>query len=163
MAHWRGKTITWYWSAGKCQRARLPAVLCHLNRFVFNVGLPPGWISYFEWNIRLFLFLLFRKMDVICAVDLDTILPCYFISKLKGIKRIYDAHELFTEMKEVISRPWVKKCWLAIERFALPRFEHGYTVSESIAHEFEKRYGVRYEVIRNVPVLENGLFSSTCK
>lgn len=114
-----------------------------------------GWISYFEWNIRLFLFLLFRKMDVICAVDLDTILPCYFISKLKGIKRIYDAHELFTEMKEVISRPWVKKCWLAIERFALPRFEHGYTVSESIAHEFEKRYGVRYEVIRNVPVLEN--------
>lgn len=116
-----------------------------------------GIISYAEWNLRLFFFLLFKKMDAVCAADLDTILPCYCISKLKGIQRIYDAHELFTEMKEVISRPRVKKIWLAIERFALPRFQHGYTVSASIAKVFHERYKRNFEVIRNVPVLEDSV------
>src|SRR5690242_5506869 len=40
---------------------------------------------YAEYNIRLFIYLLFKKADLICAIDLDTILPCYRISKLKGI------------------------------------------------------------------------------
>jgi hypothetical protein len=49
---------------------------------------------YFEVNLRLFFYLLFRRMNAICAIDLDTILPCLFVSKWKGISRIYDAHEL---------------------------------------------------------------------
>lgn len=117
-----------------------------------------GSISYAEWNIRLFFFLLFRRMDAVCAVDLDTILPCYCISKLKGIERIYDAHELFTEMKEVISRSGIKKIWLDIEWFALPRFRHGYTVSAGIANVFKERYQKSFEVIRNVPVLEEASY-----
>ena len=48
-------------------------------------------------------------MDAVCAIDLDTILPCYFISILRRKKRMYDAHELFTEMKEIITRPSVKR------------------------------------------------------
>ena len=59
-------------------------------------------------------------------------------------KRVYDAHELFTEMKEVITRPSIKKAWLNIEEFAVPKFKNGYTVSYSIADEFKKRYGVDY-------------------
>lgn len=114
-----------------------------------------GWLSYAEWNIRLFFYLLFRKMDAICAVDLDTILPCYLISVIKRCRRVYDAHELFTEMKEIISRPMVKKCWLAIEKFAVPRFKYGYTVSDSIALEFKKRYVTHFETIRNLPLKGN--------
>src|SRR5689334_7254172 len=53
-----------------------------------------GKLFYAEYNIRLFFYLLFKKMDGICAIDLDTILPCYFISVIKKITRIYDAHEL---------------------------------------------------------------------
>ncbi|HEV7783351.1 MAG TPA: hypothetical protein VGO58_18880 [Chitinophagaceae bacterium] len=71
---------------------------------------------YAEYNIRLFFFLLFKKMDAICAIDLDTILPCLRISRLKKIPRIYDAHELFTEMKEVITRPGIQKTWMRIEK-----------------------------------------------
>jgi glycosyltransferase involved in cell wall biosynthesis len=108
---------------------------------------------YAEYNIRLFLFLLFRKMDAIVAVDLDTILPCLYISRWKKIPRIYDAHELFTELKEVVARPGVHRAWTHIERRSVPRFKWGYTVSESIAAEFKKRYDVNYETIRNVPVL----------
>ena len=112
-----------------------------------------GKLFYFELNIRLFFFLLFTKTDLICAVDLDTIMPCLVISHLKGTKRVYDAHELFSEMKEVISRPMIKKAWRMIEKISVPKFKNGYTVSKSIAEEFLSRYGVKYEVIRNLPLL----------
>lgn len=112
-----------------------------------------GRMFYAEYNLRLFLYLLFKKADAVCAIDLDTIMACYYASKLKGAVRIYDAHELFTEMKEVISRPRIHKVWKGIERKYVPKFRHGYTVSEPIASEFNKRYGVHYACIRNMPVL----------
>jgi glycosyltransferase involved in cell wall biosynthesis len=109
---------------------------------------------YAEFNIRLFVFLFFKRMDAICAIDLDTILPCLWVSRVKRIPRIYDAHELFTELKEVITRPRIHKAWQRIEKRAVPKFKLGYTVSDGIAAEFRKRYGVNYETIRNLPVLE---------
>ena len=112
-----------------------------------------GKSFYLEYNLRLLLFLLTRRIDAICAIDLDTILPCYLVSRLRGIPRIYDAHELFCELQEVVSRPFVYKCWKAIERFCVPRFAQGYTVNDLIAAEFQRLYGVDYAVIRNVPVL----------
>lgn len=112
-----------------------------------------GKLFYIEYNLRLFFFLLFKKMDAICAIDLDTISPCLFISQLKHIPRIYDAHELFTGLKEVVTRPSIEKIWRKVERSTVPKFKWGYTVSESIAREFNRRYGVHYETIRNMPVL----------
>ncbi len=110
-----------------------------------------GAAFYAEYNLRLFCFLLFRKMDLVCAIDLDTILPCWAVSALRGKKRVYDAHELFCEMKELVTRPRVQRIWKAIERFAVPRFPKGYTVNQPIADEFQRMYGVRYGVIRNLP------------
>jgi len=115
-----------------------------------------GWLFYAEYNIRLFFFLLFKKMDGICAIDLDTIIPCYLISKLKNIKRVYDAHELFCEMKEIVSRPRIYKVWKWIEKNTVPHFKNGYTVSLPIAEEFYKLYACNYEVIRNVALYEPG-------
>jgi len=113
-----------------------------------------GKFFYAEYNLRLFFYLLFKKIDIVCAIDLDTILPCLVISKVKKIPRVYDAHELFTELKEVISRPRIKKFWTGIEKYAVHKFKNGYTVSEGISTEFKKRYNVTYETIRNVPFLK---------
>lgn len=121
-------------------------IRCFFNR---------GKIFYAEYNFRLLIFLLFKKMHAVCAIDLDTIVPCYFASKIKNIERIYDAHELFTELKEVVTRPAVKRVWNKIERNYVPRFRHGYTVSDSIRQEFHGRHGVSYEVIRNMPLLRD--------
>ncbi len=118
-----------------------------------NCLFEKGKLFYAEYNIRLFFFLLFKKMDCIGAIDLDTILPCYFISRIKKIKRVYDAHELFCEMKEIATRPAIYKMWKKIERFTVPKFPAGYTVNQLIAAEFKKMYGVDYEVIRNIAVL----------
>jgi glycosyltransferase involved in cell wall biosynthesis len=116
---------------------------------VFN----KGKLFYSEYNIRLFFYLLFKRADCICAIDLDTILPCFLVSKLKGIKRVYDAHEYFSELNEIKSRPIIYKVWYWVESKMIPRFKKGYTVCQSIANEFNKKYKVDYDVIRNVPVL----------
>ncbi len=94
-------------------------------------------------------------MDIICAIDLDTILPCYFISAIKKKKRVYDAHELFCEMKEIVTRPFVYKIWKRIERFAVRKFSQGYTVNHLIAAEFKKMYTVNYDVIRSITVKQS--------
>jgi glycosyltransferase involved in cell wall biosynthesis len=113
-----------------------------------------GKLMYLEFNVRLFVYLLFTRGTIICAIDLDTILPCYFASAVKGTKRVYDAHELFTEQKEIVTRPKIQKMWLKVERFAVPKFKNGYTVNKFIADELERRYGVKYEVVKNLPTLK---------
>ncbi|MFZ9386863.1 MAG: glycosyltransferase [Chitinophagaceae bacterium] len=125
------------------------AYSCRRFRCWFN----RGKLFYFEYNLRLVFWLLGQRMDAICAIDLDTIIPCYFISRVKKIPRIYDAHELFSELKEVVTRPGIKRIWTRVERRYVPKFSNGYTVSDSIADEFQRRYGVGYQTIRNVPVL----------
>ena len=118
-------------------------------RCFFNTG----FLFYVEYNLRLFFYLLSKKMDAVCAIDLDTILPCLAISKLKKVPRVYDAHEYFTELKEVRTRPVVKRLWTAIERFAVPKFKWGYTVSAGLSEAFAIAYKRDYKVIRNLPVL----------
>ncbi len=113
-----------------------------------------GKLMYVEFNIRLFFYLLFKSPSAITAIDLDTIIPCYYISRIKNIPRVYDAHEWFSELKEVVTRPAIKKIWLAVEKHFLPRFPNGYTVSLSIAEEFKRLYKVDYELIMNAPLLQ---------
>lgn len=106
---------------------------------------------YAEFNLRLFFYLLFHPADAVCAIDLDTILACYLATEIKGIKRIYDAHELFTEQKEIITRPTIQKLWLQVAQFAVPQFVFGYTVNGFIARELKRKYLVNYGIIRNLP------------
>lgn len=113
-----------------------------------------GKLFYIEYNIRLFLFLLFQKAEVVCAIDLDTIVACYYAGRLKRWKLVYDAHEYYTEVIEVVSRPRIQKIWKAVERFFVPKYTAAYTVSESLANIFTSSYQLHFGVIRNTPVLE---------
>lgn len=121
----------------------------------------PGF--YAEYNTRLFFFLLFKKSDILCCIDVDTMLPVWMVSKLRHKKRIYDAHEYFSQQKEIITRPGVYKIWHWIEKTFVPKFKMGYTVSNSIATEFNDRYGVNYDVIRNIPLLKTAPILSPAK
>ena len=131
-----------------------------LEKLAYRQKRLPAWfkkgkLAYVEYNLRLFCFLLFQRTNAICAIDLDTILPCYIVSGLKKIPRIYDAHELFCEMKEIVERPIIYKCWKWIERNTVPHFKNGYTVNDILASEFRKLYAVQYKVIRNLPILKD--------
>lgn len=137
---------------GRKVKNSIPLIEQPFQQKRLNCFFKKGEFFYAEYNIRLFLYLLFKKIDCICAIDLDTILPCLFISKIKNIKRVYDAHELFCEMKEIVTRPSIYKVWKRIEKFSVPKFKKGYTVNHIIADEFKKLYGVNYEVIRSIAV-----------
>lgn len=112
-----------------------------------------GFGFYAEYNLKLWRHLLKAKPDLVCAIDLDTILPVYIATKRLGIPRVYDAHELFCEMKEVRSRKQVYDFWKRIEKFCVPRFRYGYTVNDPIRQILNHDYLRSYEVIMNVPLL----------
>lgn len=118
-----------------------------------NCWFNKGKNFYAEFNIRLFFYLLFKKADCICSIDLDTILPCYYVSRIKRISRVYDAHEYFSQLDEVISRPNIYRFWHRIEKKFIPKFPGGYTVCDSLAAAFKRNYNVDYKVIRNMPML----------
>jgi len=112
-----------------------------------------GKAFYIEYNLRLFWFLLFYKADIFCAIDLDTIVPVFWTSFLKGKKRVFDAHEYFEEVPEVVGRKSVQWVWRLVARIYVKRFHACYTVSQSLAEIFEQHYLKHFEVVRNVPHL----------
>jgi glycosyltransferase involved in cell wall biosynthesis len=115
--------------------------------------IDSGKAFYALYNIKLFFYLLFVKADCFCAIDLDTILPVFYASRIRRKPRVYDAHEIFCELEEVVARPSVQKMWYAIERHTVPHFKYGYTVNGSYVAHYKRLYGVDYSIVRNATVL----------
>jgi glycosyltransferase involved in cell wall biosynthesis len=109
-----------------------------------------GFLFYANYNLALFFKLLFLKKDVLLANDLDTLLPNFLISRLFNRPLVYDSHELFTEVPELVNRPFQKNIWLGIEKFIFPKLKYIYTVNHSIATIYSKKYNVPIKVIRNI-------------
>ncbi|TAE61598.1 MAG: glycosyltransferase, partial [Bacteroidetes bacterium] len=110
-----------------------------------------GKFFYAEYNLRLFLLLLFARVQIVCANDLDTLAACYLASRLRGFRLIYDSHEYFTEVPELTARPLTRSIWLGIERWIFPGLTTVYTVNEAIATIYRQLYNVPVHVIRNLP------------
>lgn len=110
-----------------------------------------GVFFYFFYQIRLFIFLLFSKSDLLFSNDLDTLLPNYLVSRIKKIQLIYDSHELFCEVPELMNAPLKKKIWQSLEKLILPHLNHCITVNQSIADWFKKQYHTDFTVVRNIP------------
>ena len=110
-----------------------------------------GAVFYAEYNLRLFFLLLFKKANLFVSNDLDTLLANFCASKLKkSCKLVYDSHEYFTEVPELIDRPKVKAMWEKIEGWIFPKLKSVYTVNESIAQRYSEKYGVGVKVVRNI-------------
>jgi len=109
-----------------------------------------GPLFYGFFNFRLFWFLLFRKTSILVANDLDTLLPNVLVAKLKGKKLVYDSHELFTEVPELLQRPKVQRIWKRIEGFCVPKVKMAITVNHSIKEKYETLYNIPFKVVRNV-------------
>jgi glycosyltransferase involved in cell wall biosynthesis len=120
----------------------------------FRLPFRKGALFYAALNIRLFFYLLFCKTDLILANDLDTLLPAILVGRLRSKKIIYDSHEYFTEAEGLTGRPFQKNIWLRIEAFCFPKAHVVYTVNESIASIYRKRYNKNVGVVRNIPLLQ---------
>ena len=116
-----------------------------------------GALFYAAFNIRLFLFLLFKRCDLLVSNDLDTLAANYTASKFKpGTRLVYDSHEYFTEVPELINRPRIKKIWEGIEGWIFPKLKTVYTVNDSIAKLYREKYKKELFVVRNVSPKWNG-------
>jgi glycosyltransferase involved in cell wall biosynthesis len=110
-----------------------------------------GKLFYLEFTVRLFFFLLSQKSDIITANDLDTLLPCYLVSKIKRNELIYDTHEYFTEVPELVKKPFEKNIWLTLEKWLFPKVKKIITVNEKIASQYNEKYNKNITIIKNMP------------
>ena len=111
---------------------------------------------YAELNIRLFFWMMTHKADLIYANDTDTLAACYLAARLRRKPLLFDAHELFPEVPELVDRPRVRRVWQRLEDRLLPRIGKrvrgtAVTVTQSIADHYSQRYGMEMGVVRNVP------------
>ncbi|MFZ2900280.1 MAG: glycosyltransferase [Saprospiraceae bacterium] len=116
-----------------------------------------GKLFYLEYNLRLLFHLLFSRFDQLCAVDLDTIVPVWAAGRLKGGRLIFDAHEYFEEVPEVVRRPFIQKIWAGVARRFIPRMDRCYTVGPALAERFGALYGKPFGVVRNLPYRQEGI------
>lgn len=120
----------------------------------FKLLFNNGFLFYAAYNIRLFLFLLFKKVDILHSNDLDTLFANWLISKIRRKKIVYDSHEYFTGVPEIQQRPLVKKTWEKIEQLIFPKLQNVFTVNQSIANIYKEKYKVEVKVLRNLPLKE---------
>lgn len=111
-----------------------------------------GPFFYAEYNFRLFLLLLFSRSTLLFSNDLDTLLPNYLAARIRRKKLVYDSHEYYTEVPELMARPRVRAVWSAIECWVFPRLKNVITVNKSIATAYQERYGITVRVVRNIPM-----------
>lgn len=126
-----------------------------LNRgyktFRMSLIFNKSFLFYAEYNIRLFFYLLFKKTDIYLSNDTDTLTANYLASNIKRKSLFFDAHEMFPEMPEVINRPFVRNFWMKVEDWIFPKLKYSYTVCQSIADIYNKKYGINMQVVRNIP------------
>lgn len=120
-------------------------------RLIFN----KGPLFYAEYNLRLFVLILLTKSNILLSNDLDSLAANYIASRLKKNVLVYDSHEYFTEVPELIDRPKTKAIWEWLEKKMLPKIRHAYTVCNSIAHTYNLKYGTNFKVVRNLPTANN--------
>ncbi|MFZ1686383.1 MAG: glycosyltransferase [Flavobacteriales bacterium] len=113
-------------------------------RLLFN----KGPLFYAEYNLRLFGRLLVSRASLFISNDLDTLLANHLAAWFHGTDLVYDTHEFYTEVPELMDRPLVRKAWLAIERWIFPKLRRVITVNQSIADAYAARYPEREAMVR---------------
>jgi glycosyltransferase involved in cell wall biosynthesis len=116
-------------------------------RLFFN----RSFFFYAEYNIRLFFYLLFDKTDLYLSNDTDTLIANYLASRIRRKPLVFDAHEMFPEVPEVVSRKFVRLFWTKVEDCIFPKLKYSYTVCQSIATVYNSKYHLNMQVIRNIP------------
>lgn len=122
----------------------------HTRRF--RLPFNKGPFFYGCYNFRLLVYLLFNRFDVLLSNDLDTLPANFLAARIKSKPLVYDSHEYFTEVPELLHRPLVKKIWGQLEKWMVPDADAAYTVCDSIARIYTGKYNIPFKVIRNLPL-----------
>lgn len=92
-----------------------------------------GKLAYWNWFWLFLKAIFFAPEKYVVAIDLDTLPAVVIAAKLRGKKVLFDAHEIFSELPEVVNRPITQFIWQQLERWAIPLTEGMITVSQPYA------------------------------
>ena len=127
----------------------MPDLPYTVHRFKMRFTKGPLFYLFYQW--RLLFYLIKHQTTVIWANDLDTVLPVYLVSRMRGLGFIFDAHELFTEVPELAGKPLKRGIWKFIEKRFATKARLFITVNSSLANCFKEAYHIEAAVVRNVP------------
>ena len=117
----------------------------------FRLWFNSGVLFYLNYNLRLFWHLLTHSFDVAFSNDLDTLPANFIASRLKNKILVYDSHEYFTGVPELVNRKFKRSIWRFAERLLVPSIKYLFTVNKSIAELYKNELNVDFKVMRNVP------------
>ncbi|MFN0216421.1 MAG: glycosyltransferase [Saprospiraceae bacterium] len=136
---------------GRALQQSIPLEIKPLEQKRLSCFFHKGFAFYAEYNLRLFWYLLFARFDAVCSIDLDSLPAGCLATVIRRKKRVFDAHEYFSEVPELVQRPFVKFFWEFVARMCLSIYKHAYTVGPALADIFEKKYSLKFGVVRNIP------------
>jgi glycosyltransferase involved in cell wall biosynthesis len=146
-----------HWRARRLLRGARHRLLRSLGRDPGPIGTPRRrkgllhrQLMLFDWWRRAERLGLERRGDVYVAHDLNALPPAARAARKAGARLVYDSHELFIERDLVPAAE--RPLWRALEKRLIRRADRTMTVSEPIAEELARRYGVAAPtVIQNCP------------
>ena len=122
-----------------------------IDQGVISCYFKSGVLFYFEFNLRLLIYLLKDNSNIISSVDLDTLPAAYLASRLRSKILVFDAHEIFHEVPELEGKRFKKWIWKRLSKSLFQRIKHKYTVNEALQSLFKKEFNTHFGIIRNVP------------
>lgn len=134
------------------------------NRYVqkrLNCFFKKGMAFYLEYNLRLILYMLPKKVDIIHAADLDTLGAATVVKLFKNCKLVFDAHEYFTEVPELEGKRLKKSIWSRLGKLCAPFVDAAITVSEPLQEILKNKYGLNFSLVRNFPTMDSAPVNTT--
>jgi len=110
---------------------------------------------FVEFNIQLFIKLLFIRADIFLGNDLDVMPATFFAARCRRKKIVYDTHEYYMAMAGLDNKVIRKKIWKTIESYIFPRLRYIYTISDSFCDLYRRDYNKELKTVRNVPYLHD--------
>lgn len=117
-----------------------------------NCFFEKGKLFYLEFNIRLFIQLILTRKRVVISVDLDTIMANSLVPFKRNQKWVFDSHEFFTEVPELVGRVKEKRIWNYLAQKIIPKVDSVWVPTEGIKQLFFHEYGINTILVRNFQV-----------
>jgi glycosyltransferase involved in cell wall biosynthesis len=111
-------------------------------------------MGFIVWIYNVLAFLKQTKPNILHCHDLTGLIVGFLHKLQNNVVVIYDSHEFQTEVKNLKG---IRKTVISLlERFCILNIDHFITVSESIAKNYQYRYGLKYyNLILNCPHSES--------
>lgn len=103
--------------------------------------------------IKVFFYLIFKKVDIYYSHDLYPAPVVYILAKLRRKKYIYDSHEYFIEQPGLKNQETQKKIWKFCENYFIKNSYQNLTVSKNISYKLSQLYKIKEPyVVPNYPL-----------